>query len=457
MDKAELEKLIDKAIAEKKENQKKNAGNNQQQENFFPDQNPNSNNNASAGAGDDWYFYNPSAIGVGFAEFVKRWGERANEDNWRISSKAKGNNAGNTDGTDKPDDKGGDNGDKATAQDKEKDEDRAAYYKNIPTTTSALEASDNRIINAYVSNGLIYKEQLQDLKEAVRILESLLQRYPENSYLAKVYYYLYRSYEELKNTEKAEFYKNLLLEKFPNSEYAGIIKNTYTKTTGSGTNDAEIAYTDAYEDYKKGNYQAVRQKCTSAVSKFPKSNILPKFEYLNALAIGKTEGEDKLKSALEDIVKKYPNTDVYVAAQNILDYIKRKNSGTLVDYTATAESYIYNATSEHYYIITTANTADIETVKTGVLDYNSEYHRLESFTVSTYVLNDATKILVVKPFKDSKAATAYYREFINNLLFFEKVGLEEYSQFIISAENFKLLMRTKSEEEYISFFQEKYE
>ena len=39
---------------------------------------------ATAGA---WYFYNPSAISFGLSEFLKRWGTRKLEDNWRRSEK----------------------------------------------------------------------------------------------------------------------------------------------------------------------------------------------------------------------------------------------------------------------------------------------------------------------------------------------------------------------------------
>ncbi|MBK7886452.1 MAG: tetratricopeptide repeat protein [Bacteroidetes bacterium] len=34
-----------------------------------------------------WYFYNQSAISFGYSEFVKRWGSRKQEDNWRRSEK----------------------------------------------------------------------------------------------------------------------------------------------------------------------------------------------------------------------------------------------------------------------------------------------------------------------------------------------------------------------------------
>ncbi len=45
-------------------------------------------NTFNRAGGASWYFYNPQAISFGFNEFVKKWGERKLEDNWRRSTKA---------------------------------------------------------------------------------------------------------------------------------------------------------------------------------------------------------------------------------------------------------------------------------------------------------------------------------------------------------------------------------
>ncbi len=37
--------------------------------------------------GGRWYFYNPSTLSFGYSQFVKKWGKRKNEDDWRRSDK----------------------------------------------------------------------------------------------------------------------------------------------------------------------------------------------------------------------------------------------------------------------------------------------------------------------------------------------------------------------------------
>jgi hypothetical protein len=62
----------------------------------------------------------------------------------------------------------------------------------------------------------------------------------------------------------------------------------------------------------------------------------------------------------------------------------------------------------------------------------------------------------VKSFNNSAKAFEFYRELVNNTIFFEKSGIEEYTQAVISSENFRILIKKKDDEEYLTFFRENY-
>ncbi len=456
----ERKKILDNYKIEKEKQDKKTEkpkrDNNNNNDNAYIDPNA-KNNNYQQGVGDEWYFYNANAIAIGYSEFAKRWGPRNNEDFWFIQD-LKNANAG--DNNDEPiiEKKPGQNQKDTSSAKKGRETSKKTKNDNfgkIPITAEDVIASNNRIIDAYVANGLIYKDKLNDTKEAIKLFEILLQRFPENTYLAKVYYYLYKCYEELKNTAQSAYYRDLVLNKFSNSDYANIIKNTGNNSTSSGGHEDTRFYEATYEKYKLGDYEEVKKRCDEAYLNYGKSNLIGKFEYLKALAIGKTESEAAFKTALENIVKTYPNTDVYVAANNILDYLKRKNN-PVAEVSPTA-NYGFNPAGEHYYLLLTEDVkANIETLKANYSDYNAEYHRLESFTINSYILGDKTKIILIKPFENSAKAQDYYRELVNNSLFFDKSGLDEYSQCVISEENFKILMKKKDDEEYLIFFRENY-
>ncbi len=418
--------------------------------------NPNNSNNYQQGPGDEWYFYNPTAMAVGYSEFTRKWGNRNNEDYWPIlDRKTSGdNNNNNADIDPKADPNSKDTSTAKRNNDKNVKKAPADSRPKIPVTAEDVIASNNRIIDAYVANGLIYKDKLNDTKEAIKIFETLLQRFPENPYLAKVYYYLYKCYSDLNNPTEANKYRELVLNKYASSDYAGIIKNTGNSTAAGGSEESKY-YVATYDIYKGGNYTEVKRRCDEALVKYSGGGLMAKFDYLRALAVGKTESETSFIAALTDVTKTYPNTDVFVAANNILDYLKRKNNPQ-PEATATAK-YGYDPSSEHYYILLTDEaTANVETIKANYSDYNAEYHRLESYSINTYILGDKTKLIVIKPFINGAKGLEYYRELVNNTIFFEKAGIEEYSQCIISEENFKILMKKKDDEEYLKFFLENY-
>ena len=81
-----IQKIIDKV--EKEEELQKELEEQQQSETNMMSNVPNMRNeNIASVGGGGWYFYNPSAISFGYSEFLRKWGRRKLEDNWRLSNK----------------------------------------------------------------------------------------------------------------------------------------------------------------------------------------------------------------------------------------------------------------------------------------------------------------------------------------------------------------------------------
>ena len=95
----------------------------------------------------------------------------------------------------------------------------------IPATPEAIEKSTNKIIDAYYNAAMIYREQLKDNSSAAEMFEELLRRFPENKFKLQSMYQLYRLYAQLGNPTKSEYYKNIILNQYGDTEYAEIIRN----------------------------------------------------------------------------------------------------------------------------------------------------------------------------------------------------------------------------------------
>src|SRR6185369_1211073 len=104
------------------------------------------------------------------------------------------------------------------------------------------------------------------------------------------YYQLYRIYLALNDKEKAEYYKKLLLDKYPDSDFSKIIKNpAYADEVKSASSKIQQYYEVTYDAFLNGQYSEVIKRKTLADSLYPNNSLEAKFDYLKALSIGKLE------------------------------------------------------------------------------------------------------------------------------------------------------------------------
>src|SRR3546814_8570548 len=88
-----------------------------------------------------WYFYNTTALSQGYSEFLRRWSNRPNENNWRRSNKQSLAGMETGPGISPVGEE------RAAANDPEALRD--ALLENIPFEPPPLDSSNYRIIAAY--------------------------------------------------------------------------------------------------------------------------------------------------------------------------------------------------------------------------------------------------------------------------------------------------------------------
>jgi tetratricopeptide (TPR) repeat protein len=411
-----------------------------------------SNATASANA---WYFYNPTTISLGMTDFNKKWGDRKLEDNWRRSQKQQENEI--------DDDtlevvKRDTIAKVATTKTINTDtiQDREAYLKNIPLSAAEQEKSTLSIIDAYYNVGVIYKENLNNNRKSVEAFEELLKRYPNNKYKLTVYYQLYRSYLVIKNSSKADYYKNILLTDYPDTEYAKIIKNPdYAKDVVASKNQIENFYNKTYQNYVNGNYKTVIKNCNTADSLYSKSALMPQFDFLKALSIGKTQNKKALEAALTQVVIKHPIGPIKDKAQAILDLMNNKK--TNVADTATANTVSKTMDTVNYYWVTIVphNKGDIIKFKEKVSIITETAFINDSLEISLEKLTPSLHMLVIKSLKGRISALKYYYFLDNKEQVFADLEKGTYQKFIISESDYHLLQKDKNAKKYLKNFEEK--
>ncbi len=255
-----------------------------------------------------WYFYNGQSLSFGKTEFKKVWGNRALEDDWRWSEKSQIKTSAKTDSV-------------SISQSIPK-YDVKTYLNTIPSTEKELDSLVFDRNNALFELGLIYKEQFKNPPKAIRYLERLLVSDPDESLILPTNYHLYQLYQN-EGKQKAEEYKNVVLTKYPKSLFAKIIINPEQSVKEEKkTDEVSELYTIAYNLYKDTFFEEAVCFIDMTLPTIEESILIPKFELLKAYAIGKYQGKDAYKSALEKVAVGFSQTEQGKQALKILERLK---------------------------------------------------------------------------------------------------------------------------------------
>lgn len=260
-----------------------------------------------------WYFYNMHTVAFGVEEFKALWGNRVLEDNWRIDGKTSLNI------------------DKELAVENLQEVEVGSvkryevwyYTDQIPVDKIKIDSIKNERDLAYFNLGVIYKEQFKELELATYKLDKLLTFNPIPTVLLPSKYHLFKIYSG-QNNSKADGLKEEILNRFPESKYARIISNPNELLDDDSKITSEDEYALVFYDYKKKLFDKVIEKSNLAITKYEGEKIVSKFELLKAHAIGKRDGLEAFKNALEYLSMNYANSEEGKKALEIISTIKGK-------------------------------------------------------------------------------------------------------------------------------------
>ena len=258
-----------------------------------------------------FYFYNPTTVAYGKQEFFKVWGKRELEDNWRLSNKQSKLKDIEAEGVEvipiaenelyKPE----------------------SYIARIPTEAKEIDSIGKDRNFAYYQLGLIYKEKFKEYELAASRLEKLLTYQPEERLILPSIYNLYKIYDQLGNSGLATKYKNEIIANHPDSRYAEILLNPNTQLA-TDESSPEFKYKALYADFEANKHQQVIDQCEAYITQYNGNDIVPKFELLKATALGKQNGYEDYKKALNYVSLNYPNSEEGKEAQDIYDKLLPK-------------------------------------------------------------------------------------------------------------------------------------
>ena len=338
------------------------------------------------GANSSFYFYNPTTVAYGKNEFLKLWGDRKLQDNWRLSDQ-------------RADIKGTVKDDVVTTSDKDERFNPESYLASLPTKQSDIDSIIKERNFAYYQLGIIYKEKFKEFELAKTKLEKLLENNPEDRLILPSKYNLYRIYIELGLNRKAELVKVDIIKNYPESRYAEILLNPQSELS-KDENSPEGIYTRLYTLFTNEEYAEVIAEAETQIKRLEGDDFVPKFEILKASAKGRLYGFEAYKEGINYIALTYANTEEGKKAQEII-----KNAIPIL----AKKEFIADDKANKFNVIYQFDKNSGEDIEAFIKVLDEEVAKIKYFdlTTSKDVYDENTIFVVVHGLKSIQGASGF--------------------------------------------------
>ncbi|MDP4761333.1 MAG: hypothetical protein NWR96_06840 [Crocinitomicaceae bacterium] len=391
-------------------------------------------------------FNNPKLREDGYNEFRKLWGQRENEDDWRRSDKIVMNIAANPSEQDSS----------LVTNDSPLENDSLSIetlLKNIPLTDSAYAQSEERLLEALYSAGVLYKEVLGEMDLAAAQFQAILDKQQTNMTDLSAAFQLYKLNE---GTDQAEVFKKHILKNYPNSDAANYFRDPdfYVKQKESALKDQQ-KYLKLLEKYNQESFSQVLAESQLIVDNDLSNAYRAEYMLLNALAFGQlNENKQDLVPRLTRIVEEKPKSDQATRAKEMLDIIKNGYSKSVPVNFDKKSIFIDVPNAVQYVIVLLDTDEDIEEARNAISDFSGKGFKLAKVKVSQKMTLNETNFILVQEFQTAKIASEYINAY--------KAGFEYLDDFqnnkiyIINQENLKKLIETSKFDDYKVFYDDNY-
>lgn len=421
-----------------------------------------------------WYFYNPDLMRAGQAEFIKKWGRRKLEDNWRRMNKTASlfgdetlaaNPATAVNDTTSTEQK------TEEVSDNKKPE---FYLRQIPVTPTQIKKSDAEIATALYSMGLIYKDKIEDYPMGISTFDEFIRRFGKDERVPDAYFNMYMIQTKLNNESEANLYRTKLIREFPDSKYYKILSQPdYTERFEKMYREQDSIYNLTYIAYNKSDFPTVFNHVEYIQKNYPLSTLMPKFLFLNALSIGKKKSPEKFRAALDSLVTLYPESDVSAMSKDILALIKQgleaktgTSSGTLLTRRDEVVKTEINEISQQQFspekqlkhrlmLISSAPVPDLNKLIYNLASFNFSRFMIKDFDLVINKLDSTQNVLSVTNFESYDEAQWYLNSISSDDLLTKLANDLIKKRVIISEDNYALLRTTFTIDDYLAFQEKK--
>jgi tetratricopeptide (TPR) repeat protein len=268
-----------------------------------------------------WLLYDPVESIKAKNDFVRSWGNRPLEDNWRRSEKTMGSFSikieKQTLDTEKTGVKTMASSEiemKELLAKKEIDEEKKELLKKIPISNIQKMASKRKQEEALFQIGKIYKLKFNDEEKAKTSFNNLILNFPRSVYEPEALYYLSIMEKDAQNNA----FSARLLKDYPASSFSRQLKKGSIKLSVDKETEALNLYAKTFAIYESNQFNEAITLIDQGLNEYVGSQIEDKMAMLRIMILRKLGNKDQYIVSLNDFMRSYPSSDLILKAKELL-------------------------------------------------------------------------------------------------------------------------------------------
>lgn len=268
-----------------------------------------------------WLLYDPVESIKAKNDFVRSWGNRPLEDNWRRSEKTMGSFSLKIE-------KQAVDSSKAVSKNtassevemkellakKEIEEEKKELLKKIPSSNIQKMASKRKQEEALFQIGKIYKLKFNDEEKAKSTFVNLISNFPRSVYEPEALYYLSIMENDVQNNS----FSTKLLKDYPTSSFSRQLKKGSIKLSKDKETEAQTLYSKTFDLYDKNDFNQALIQIDEGLNEYVGSQIEDKMAMLRIMVLKKIGNKDQYVISLNDFMRSYPSSDLVLKAKELL-------------------------------------------------------------------------------------------------------------------------------------------
>ncbi len=268
-----------------------------------------------------WLLYDPVESIKAKNEFVRNWGNRPLEDNWRRAEKTMGSFSLKIERQNIDSIKvavkttaSSEEEMKELLAKKEIDQEKKEMLKKIPTSNIQKMASKRKQEEALFQIGKIYKLKFNDEDKAKTTFNNLLTNFPRCVYEPEALYYLSIMEKDAQNNA----FSARLIKEYSASSFARQLKKGSVKLSKDKETEAQSFYSKAFNLYDNNDFNQALSQIDQGLNEYVGSQIEDKMAMLRIMVLKKIGNKDQYVISLNDFMRSYPSSDLVLKAKELL-------------------------------------------------------------------------------------------------------------------------------------------